>query len=360
MKKAFTIILIVMLVFLCACGDEKSSQSNQDGGGNGLTTNGDIIAESQQTRQSLNESIQRARAILDARESTGDYSGKYLSGYSVSNEYDEYEEEPLEETLYDDTNENNDISSTTRESNETAKSNEPPPLPTNAGKYTPVTVGKLYGELNENAMRAENNWNDKYVVIAGYISNIDNDGAYFGITDTDEAWDFEQVHCDMKKNEQAKSLIMSQNIGDGVLVYGKITSIGEVIGYSVDVDKVEGNNTNSVKTNTTKATNGKYTVTTVGELLNDLGSNAMRAESEWKDKDVQVTGYLYVIDSDGSYFSMTDAPDEYGSIHVSMKKNDNVKNVIINKNTGDRVVVKGKITVVGEVLGITVDAESAE
>ena len=78
----FTIILITFLI--CACGsDEASSQSDQYTDNNGLITNGDIIAESQAARQSLHESVERAKTILSNSGSNGDYTGKYLSGYET-------------------------------------------------------------------------------------------------------------------------------------------------------------------------------------------------------------------------------------------------------------------------------------
>ena len=155
---------------------------------------------------------------------------------------------------------------------------------------------------------------------------------------------------------------MNQNVGDGIVVYGQISSIGEVMGYSVNVDKVEGNTTNAKSTTAAaKSTDGKYKNVTVGDLRNDLENNAMRAENDWKNQYVRVTGYLTNIDSDGSYFNIANSPDElFGTINCNMRKNESIKKVIMNKNMGDKVVVSGKITTVGEVLGISIDAESVE
>ena len=46
--------------------------------------------------------------------------------------------------------------------------------------------------------------NDKYIAIVGCLSNIDNDGKYFSITDPEGTW--RSVTCDIRKNEQAKKL----------------------------------------------------------------------------------------------------------------------------------------------------------
>ena len=62
-----SVILIgVSILFLCACGDNSSKTADSSGNNNGLTTGGDLIAESQKTRQELREGISKAQAILNA------------------------------------------------------------------------------------------------------------------------------------------------------------------------------------------------------------------------------------------------------------------------------------------------------
>lgn len=359
--------LILISVLICACGENTASSENSQSisaSNNGLSTNGDVIAESQATRQNLKESIEQAQAVLNSLEGReeSDHTGKYLSSYNASDEQEEYEEslKQQDNTEISASNDNTNQESADIDYEKDAKVDSNarlPEIPSNTGKYTAVTVDQLNRELEENAMRAENSWNDKNVVMAGYLDNIDNDGMYFTILGEDK-WG--AVTCRLNKNEEVRNIIMNQSTGDAIVVYGKISSIGEVIGYTVDVDKVEGTATSTAKSDASTAMNGKYKVVTVGDLINDLESNAMRAESTWKDKYVQVTGYLYNIDSDGSFFNITDAPNEYHSINIRMGKSESVKNVIMNKNIGDKVVVKGKITGVGEILGISVDAESVE
>lgn len=61
-------VLMVILLSICvisACGDA-SSQDSGKSGNNGLTTGGDLIAESQKTRQNLRDSIDNAQAVLNA------------------------------------------------------------------------------------------------------------------------------------------------------------------------------------------------------------------------------------------------------------------------------------------------------
>ena len=66
-KATRIIIAIIISVALIGCGEEKSSSSNQgNNNSNGITTGGDIIAESQAARQKLKESRERAQAVLNA------------------------------------------------------------------------------------------------------------------------------------------------------------------------------------------------------------------------------------------------------------------------------------------------------
>ena len=100
--------------------------------------------------------------------------------------------------------------------------------------YKPVTVKSLYKELNENALRAEKTYQDSYVEVTGYLSSIDSDGAYFSIVGTREMFDFEFVRCNIDSDKVIDKLI-NFNESDSITVYGQITSIGEVLGYTLDV-----------------------------------------------------------------------------------------------------------------------------
>lgn len=366
MARYFCFILLTSI--LAGCG--KSDADKTESGG---SQSDNLIAESQQTGQQLQETINRANALLGNRNEDNGYTGKYLSGYHMEtpqyeDTVDHAEETPetQPESSQNDAavpKQNANSEANEQKNNESSGAKSSALKASNTGKYTPVTIGELYKELDENALRAETNWSDKYVAIIGQLSNIDNDGKYFSISDTEGTW--RSVTCDIGKKDQVRNLIKGLNTGDEVLVYGQISSIGEVLGYYVDVDKVETNaESNTQATNANKSTNGKYTVVTVAELENDLSNNAMRAESDWKGKEVQVTGYLSGIDSDGKYFNIAGSSDEMsrldGTVSCDINKNEAVKTALINKNMGDKVVVSGKITVVGEIMGIQMDVDKVE
>lgn len=100
----------------------------------------------------------------------------------------------------------------------------------------------------------------------------------------------------------------------------------------------------------------EYTAYTVTELSEDLDSNALKAADKYKGQYVELTGRLNVIDSNGKYISIVDSTDEWAITGVQCYiKNDEQKQVVMDMSIGDEIVVKGKITDVGEVLGYFLD-----
>lgn len=100
----------------------------------------------------------------------------------------------------------------------------------------------------------------------------------------------------------------------------------------------------------------EYTAYTVTELSEDLDSNALKAADKYKGQYVELTGRLSVIDSNGKYISIVDSTDELAITGVQCYiKNDEQKQVVMDMSIGDEIVVKGKITDVGEVLGYFLD-----
>ena len=104
----------------------------------------------------------------------------------------------------------------------------------------------------------------------------------------------------------------------------------------------------------------EYTSYTVTELSNDLDSNALKASDKYKDQYVELSGTLSVIDSDGKYISIIDSSNEWAIIGVQCYiKDDEQKQAVMDLSIGNKVVVKGKITNVGEVLGYYLDMTEA-
>lgn len=105
-------------------------------------------------------------------------------------------------------------------------------------EYTTVEIDTLLDELSKNAYNAQQKWKGQYVAIeGGVISTIDASGKYFAIESTDEQYFLESIRVDIPENirSDVMSIISSEA---SVTVKGKITDVGEIMGYSVDADDV--------------------------------------------------------------------------------------------------------------------------
>lgn len=101
-------------------------------------------------------------------------------------------------------------------------------------EYTAYTVTELSEDLNSNALKAADKYKGQYVELTGRLSVIDSNGKYVSIVDSTDEWAITGVQCYIKNDEQ-KQVVMDMSIGDEVVVKGKITDVGEVLGYFLDI-----------------------------------------------------------------------------------------------------------------------------
>ena len=134
-------------------------------------------------------------------------------------------------------NNNSSITSDTNNNTGTTDSNvEEPEDPVEEPiVYTPYDVSTLMSDLDGNALKAADTYKDQYVSLTGRLGNIDSSGKYISIMPTDDEWAIIGVQCYIKTDEQ-KAAVMEMTVGDTIVVSGKITSVGEVLGYSMDID----------------------------------------------------------------------------------------------------------------------------
>lgn len=91
---------------------------------------------------------------------------------------------------------------------------------------------------NANAMKAEKNYQGKCVEFKCKISNFDSDGAYISVEPTNASeWNLTSAMCYIK-NDTQKEFLLNKNIDDEITIKGKIKSIGEVLGYAIDIKEV--------------------------------------------------------------------------------------------------------------------------
>ncbi len=127
-------------------------------------------------------------------------------------------------------------------STETPTNNEQPSqtqqtMPAENITYEVYTVSQLLDDLANNALKAEETYKNKHVEITGTLSNIDSDGSYISLSPTNNSFTLVNVQCYIK-NEEQKARILELEKGDTVTIKGKIKSIGELLGYSIDIHAV--------------------------------------------------------------------------------------------------------------------------
>lgn len=104
-------------------------------------------------------------------------------------------------------------------------------------EYTAVSVNDMMSDLDSNAMGASDKYKGKYLEITGKLSNIDAAGKYIDLM-ADGDFEIIGVQCYIKNDDQ-KSKIASMSKGDTVTLKGKCTDVGEVLGYSLDIEEIE-------------------------------------------------------------------------------------------------------------------------
>ena len=106
-------------------------------------------------------------------------------------------------------------------------------------EYTAYDVTELFDAMKNNALNAQQTYKDQYVEITGYVGTIDSSGEYVcvGAGSTNYDYFLDEVQCYIKNDEQLQKVaVMSKD--DPITVRGKIKSVGEVMGYSLDIDSI--------------------------------------------------------------------------------------------------------------------------
>lgn len=104
-------------------------------------------------------------------------------------------------------------------------------------EYTVVTADQMIQDVEDNALKAQNIYKDRYFEISGKLSNVDSSGKYIGIDGANGDFNFVNIQCYIKSDEQ-KNIVAELSNGQNVTIKGKVTSVGEVMGYSVDIDEI--------------------------------------------------------------------------------------------------------------------------
>ena len=111
----------------------------------------------------------------------------------------------------------------------------------NSHSYTEVSIATLMNDLKANAARANKKYNGEYLkIIGGVVEKIESDGDYVNINTPTDDWDLllSGVMC-FPETDLAKEQVFNLNKNQRVTVYGRITRVGESLGYSMELLKIE-------------------------------------------------------------------------------------------------------------------------
>ena len=104
-------------------------------------------------------------------------------------------------------------------------------------EYIVCDASVMVSDLENNPLNAENKYNDKYVEVKGKLSNIDSDGSYINIQPSNNEFNLVNIQCFTQNDEQIQT-IAALSMGDTVTVKGKVTNVGELMGYTMDIEEI--------------------------------------------------------------------------------------------------------------------------
>lgn len=104
-------------------------------------------------------------------------------------------------------------------------------------EYQKITVDELEEELNNNAATAKETYKGKYLEVTGKLGTIDADLEYISLDAINKSLDFDGIHCSLN-DPITKQKVKTLNSGQTIIVKGKITEVGEIMSYFMDVHEI--------------------------------------------------------------------------------------------------------------------------
>ncbi len=105
-------------------------------------------------------------------------------------------------------------------------------------EYIDIDIDVLEDALKKNAASAKDQYNGNYYAITGRLGTIDSDLKYISLLSTTDKYDIIGIHCNIKNNK-TKDIVKTLEKDQIIIVKGKITDVGEVLGYFLDIDSIE-------------------------------------------------------------------------------------------------------------------------
>lgn len=104
-------------------------------------------------------------------------------------------------------------------------------------EYISCTAKELVDMLDDNALKASKTYKDQYVKLTGYFSSVDSSGDYFNIEPKDSDWSLTNIQCFI--DDSLTDAVAEFTKGQKITVKGYCSSVGEFLGYSIDVESVK-------------------------------------------------------------------------------------------------------------------------
>ena len=104
-------------------------------------------------------------------------------------------------------------------------------------EYIKVSKDELDEALENNAAAAKDTYNKKYVEVTGKLGTIDSDLSYISLMSSTNEWDFNGIYCKIK-NTEPKNIVKTLSKDQEITIKGKITDVGEALGYYLDIIEI--------------------------------------------------------------------------------------------------------------------------
>lgn len=104
-------------------------------------------------------------------------------------------------------------------------------------EYIIVSKDQLNDDLKNNAAAAQDKYKGKYIELTGKLSTIDSDLSYISIVSNHESFDLTSAICYIK-NDSQREVVKTLTRGQKITIRGKVNSVGEVLGYSIDLVEI--------------------------------------------------------------------------------------------------------------------------
>lgn len=135
-------------------------------------------------------------------------------------------------------------------------------------------------EAESNGAAANKHYKGKKLkILGGHIQNIDSGLSYISIDGNAASFSLIHVNCKIDANNQElQDSVIELKKGENVVVYGTITEVGDIMGYTMELDKIETANYNMSDASPTPVThtstkNSSATTTTIKTVSHPV-SNA--------------------------------------------------------------------------------------